>query len=237
MHHNEFGAHEVLEAHEVLTDTIDGINQFELYRPHVNDQQLGQILDRQVRFMHQEYQSLSTYMNQRRGVSPAIYQSRSGKQPIQYGLRSPSDVVPHHGAGRLDDRDVASGMMGCAKSSAVLRMNAALECADPTLRNMMIQGAISSAEQAYESFSYMNQRGMYQVPTMQSRTQATLMHTYHPPVGGMGVGRQEMMQPHVGNPELTRTGATPPGMPGAGIAPLGRPGAGMMPGAGFNRPS
>lgn len=93
MHHNEFGVHEILEAHEVLTDTIDGINQYELYRPHVTDPQLGQILDRQVRFMHQEYQNMSTYLNQRRGVSPAIYQSRSGKQPVQYGLRNPSGVV------------------------------------------------------------------------------------------------------------------------------------------------
>ena len=34
------GAHEVMELHEVLCDAINGINQFELYRPHIQDQQL-----------------------------------------------------------------------------------------------------------------------------------------------------------------------------------------------------
>lgn len=212
MQNREFGAHEVLEAHEVLTSTIDGINHFELFRPHVSDPQLAQILDKQVRFMHQEYQTLSTYMNQRRGVSPAIYQSRSGKQPVQYGLHNPSDVVPHHATGRLDDRDVASGMMGCAKSSAVLRMNAALECADPTLRNMMTQGAVSCSEQAYETFNYMNQKGMYQVPTMQDRTQNTLMHTYHPPVSGIGMPQPGMTQPGMIRPEMTHPGMHQTGM-------------------------
>lgn len=122
-------------------------------------------------------------------------------------------------------------MLGCAKSSAVLRMNAAQECADPTLRNMMVQGAVSCSEQAYETFVYMNQKGMYQVPTMKDRTQATLMHTYHPPVGGgirpemhhasmalAGTVRQGTGHPAVGNPEITRTGLSPMGMPGAGPA-------------------
>jgi len=214
MQSREFGAHEIMEAHEVLTDTIDGINQFELYRPQVKDPQLAQILDKQVRFMNQEYQNLSTYMNQHRGVSPAIYQSRSGKQPVQYGLRNPSDVVPHQGAGRLDDRDIASGMLGCSKSSAVLRVSAAVECADPTLRNMIVQGAVSCSEQAYETFSFMNQKGMYQVPTMQEKTQSTLMQTYHPPVTDMGMMQQGMGQTGVGQqqPGMAQTGASQPGI-------------------------
>lgn len=30
---NPLGAHELMEVHEVLTNTIDGINQFQLYQP------------------------------------------------------------------------------------------------------------------------------------------------------------------------------------------------------------
>ncbi|MCL6638656.1 MAG: spore coat protein [Firmicutes bacterium] len=176
-----------MEAHEVLTDIIDGINRLELYRPHVSDPELARILDKQVRFAHQEYQNLSTYLNQHRGVSPEIYRSRSGRQPV-YGLRNPSPVSPAHDPGRMDDRDVASGMLGCHKSSAILKMSATLECADPTLRQMMLNSAVSCAEMAYETFTFMNQKGMYQVPTMQDRTQHTLLNTYHVPAGGIGMG-------------------------------------------------
>lgn len=183
MHHTEFGAHEVMEAHEVLTDIIDGINQFELYRPHVNDPDLARILDKQLRFMHQEYQNMSGYLNQHRGVSTETYRSRINKQPV-YGLRNPSPVNPAHEAGKLDDRDVASGMLGCNKASALLQMNACLECADPTLRSMILNGAISCAEKSYEIFSFMNQKGMYQVPTMLDKTQHTLLGAYHAPVAG-----------------------------------------------------
>lgn len=175
--HPQLGAHEIMEAHEVLTDTIDGINQFHLYRPHVRDQQLQQILEKQVNFMEQEYQNMVSMLSQHRGVSAEPYQSRINAG-IKYGLRNPSPVAPHETAGQLTDRDVASGMLGCAKSTAVLRMSAGLECADPQIRRAIIQCAVSSAEMAYETFSFMNQRGMYQVPTMPMRTESNLMGTY-----------------------------------------------------------
>jgi len=41
-----------------------------------------------------------------------------------------------------------------------------------------MQGAVSCSEMAYETFSFMNQRGMYQVPTMPMRTESNFMGTY-----------------------------------------------------------
>ena len=37
----QFGAHEVMEVHEVLSSAINAINQCQLYRPHVQDQHLA----------------------------------------------------------------------------------------------------------------------------------------------------------------------------------------------------
>ncbi|MCL6612671.1 MAG: spore coat protein [Peptococcaceae bacterium] len=175
--HQQLGAHEVMEAHEVLTDIIDGINRFMLYRPHVRDQQLQQILDKQVNYMEQEYNNMVSLLSRQRGVPAEPYQSRINAG-VKYGLRNPSPVTLHESLRQLDDRDVASGMLGCAKASAVLRMAAGLECADPQLRRMVIQGAVSSAEMAYETFSYMNQRGMYQVPAMPMRTESNFLGSY-----------------------------------------------------------
>ena len=79
----------------------------------------------------------------------------------------------------MDDRDVASGMLGCHKASATMRMHAALECADPQLRRMMQQGAINCSEQAYEVWQYMNDKGYYQVPTMKQMTTDTVIQSYN----------------------------------------------------------
>ncbi|MBA4494791.1 spore coat protein [Paenactinomyces guangxiensis] len=181
----QLGAHEIMEMHEVLTDTIDGINQFELYRPHVTDPQLGTILDNQIQYMIQEYNQMVAAVNQKmQGQTIPTRQFR--QRPIStpsYGLNNPTPERPNASIQEMDDRDVASGMLGCAKSSATLRMHAALECADPQLRRMLTQGAVSCAEQAYETFQYMNQKGYYQVPTMQTNTTSTMMSMYQPTYG------------------------------------------------------
>jgi len=173
----KLGAHEVMQAHEVLTDIIDGINQFELYRPHVKDQQLMQILDNQVNHMYGSYQNLVNYLHNQ-GMGSAVPYRIPRTQNVKYGLRQPSPVEPNASINYMDDRDVASGMMGCAKASALVCTAAALECADPNLRNMITNCCVSSINQAYELFQYMNQRGMYQVPTLPDKTTQTMLNTY-----------------------------------------------------------
>lgn len=173
----QYGAHEVMEIHEVLTDTIDGINQFQLYRPHVADSQLQSIVDKQIQFMTQEYNNLVQAMNQRGMTNSTPYRAPINQQPA-YGLNNPQAQSPNTSMQQMNDRDVASGMLGCHKSSAGMRMMASLECADPQIRRMIQQGATNCAEQAYEIWQYMNQKGYYQVPTMKEMTTNTMMNTY-----------------------------------------------------------
>ena len=182
----QYGAHEVMEVHEVLSDTIDGINQFQLYRPHTRDQQLRGILDKQIQFMTQEYNNMVQAINQR-GMGQAVpYRPVRNANPV-YGLDNPGTLTPNSSPNEMDDRDVASGMLGCHKASATMRMIAALECADPELRRMIQQGAINCSEQAYEVWQYMNQKGYYQVPTMKEMTTSTMMNTYSSAnTGGLG---------------------------------------------------
>ncbi len=173
----DLGAREVMEIHEVLSNTIDGINQFQLYRPHVKDHQLRTILDRHIDFMTQEYNQLVQAVNQRGRGRAIPYRAPRNVSP-SYGLRQPSPQAPNLAANELDDRDVASGMLGCHKASASMKMMASLECADPQLRRMIQQGAINCSEQAYEVWQYMNQKGYYQVPTLKDTTTQTMIGTY-----------------------------------------------------------
>ena len=49
------GAHEVMDVHEVLSASIGALNMFVMLRPHVQDPELLNILDRQYAFMLDEY--------------------------------------------------------------------------------------------------------------------------------------------------------------------------------------
>ena len=97
-----------------------------------------------------------------------------------YGLKNPSPNAPNTSPEEMDDRDVASGMLGCHKASASIRMKGSLEFADPTLRRMLQQGAINCSEQAFEVWNYMNHNGYYQVPTMKPMTTSTVLNTFNP---------------------------------------------------------
>lgn len=174
----QYGAHEMMEIHEVLTDAIDGINQFQLYRPHVKDARLLTMLDNQIRHMTQEYNNMVNMMNHTGRGEAVPYRAPSKMAAPVYGLNNPATQMPNVSMTDMNDRDVASGMLGCHKASACTRMVASLECADPQIRRMIQQGAINCSEQAYEVWQYMNHQGYYQVPTMKDMTTNTMMNSY-----------------------------------------------------------
>jgi hypothetical protein len=68
----------------------------------------------------------------------------------------------------------------------------------PDISDEKIKQELLAVEQAYELFTFMNQRGMYQVPTMQQQTQDNFMNIYQ------HSGTQGMM-PHQAN--INYTGA------------------------------
>lgn len=174
------GAHEVMEVHEVLNGTIDAINQMQLVRPRVQDQRLGQMLDHQLQFATNEYNSLVDLLHSQGMGQAAPYRStRSGFQPT-YGLQQPGSMSPNTAPDQLDDRDISSILLGIHKASAVKKMLGALECANPNIRRALQQGAVNCAEQAYEIWQYMNELGYYQVPTMKEITTQTMANVYQP---------------------------------------------------------
>lgn len=173
----QFGAHEIMEVHEVLSCMIEGINRFSLYKQFIQDPQLNSIMDSHLQFMNQSYNNITSYLHNRGSINSVPYHGVK-KSTVQYGLRNPSPVQPHNNVQNLDDRDVAMSMLSYHKSSALLSTSAALECADPTLRKLLQDSANSCMNEAYECFMYMNQRGMYQVPTMQQNTTNTMVNSY-----------------------------------------------------------
>ena len=187
-----YGAHEVMEVHEVLTCAIDGINQMQMLRPLVRDQRLAQMLDHQLQFTLNEYNGMVQMIHQQGMGQATPYRAvKNAAQPV-YGLDHPERMTPNMSANQMDDRDIASMLLGFHKSSAAKKMLAALECANPDIRRAMQQGAVNCSEQAYEVWQYMNKSGYYQVPTMKDVTTNTMMNLYETAGTTHQVGMQAM---------------------------------------------
>jgi len=179
MQTHQYGAHEVMELHEVMNATIDGINTCQLYMPHTKDPELRQILTNQLQFMTDEYNRLVHLINGR-GAGMAIpYRPRTnGFQ--QTGMAPVNAMMPNANAQQLDDRDISSAVLGIHKAGAKIRLNAALECADWEIRSTLMQGANNCANQAYDIWGYMNRRGYYPLPSMQEIANTHILRGYQP---------------------------------------------------------
>jgi spore coat protein CotF len=172
-----YGAHEVLEVSEILRMAIDSIHVGQMFRPLVKDQQLTQIIDRQLQFMVQEYNGMVNMLNHR-GMQQAIpYRTPLNVTP-QYGLNQPPKEQPVGSPQQMNDGDVGSVLLGSMKSSASMKMMASLECADPEIRRALAQSSVNCNEMAYEIWNFMNQKGYYQVPTMKDTTAYDYLNSF-----------------------------------------------------------
>lgn len=177
-----FGAHETMEAHEMLNEKVNLINHFSMYAEQCEDQRLRQMLQAHLNTAIRHYDQLVAYTHDysaAQGGPQAYGMPPSSPQQIKYGLHQPIPQIPQM-HGRLNDKQILFAMLSFHKQSAKSHMAASLECADPNLRQMLMDGAVTCSNQAYEVFLFMNEQGQYQVPTMNDHTAKTFLHSYKP---------------------------------------------------------
>ncbi|WP_462413307.1 spore coat protein [Neobacillus sp. Marseille-QA0830] len=176
-----FGAHETMEVHEILAEKINMISHFNLYATQVKNPQLKEIIKRHQQEEVNSYDVIVAYTHDYQPFMPLPSSANINVQPeqIQYGLNNPSMIAPETNA-VFNDYEVALAMLHCHKNGAANGMKASLEIADPNLRQMLMNGAVNCANQAYEVFLFMNQQGYYQIPQLKDHTAKTLLHSYQP---------------------------------------------------------
>ncbi|GIM45062.1 coat protein F [Collibacillus ludicampi] len=183
-----YGAHEAMEAHEILGEKICMIDHFSMYAQQCQDPVLRNMIDRHLQYAIQSYNELVSYTHDYHAVSPQAAQISqvANPQSIQYGLRNPAPASPQMNTGRFTDQQIAVALLCAHKNSAKNHMSAALECSDPNLRQLMVNSANACAHQAFEVFQYMNQKGWYQVPTLETHTAKTMLHRHQPVASTQG---------------------------------------------------
>ncbi|WNQ09780.1 spore coat protein [Paenibacillus aurantius] len=177
-----FGAHETMEVHEILNEKVNQINHFAWYARQAQNPQLRQMIERHLQSAVEFYDQIVSYTHDYNHAQPqmqGVGMVSDTVEQIKYGLHNPARLSPQTGGG-MKDTDIASAVLLCHKNSAKNAMTASLECADPNVRQLLMNTANACAIQAYEVFQLMNEQGQYQVPTMSEHTAKTFLHTFQP---------------------------------------------------------
>lgn len=189
----KFGTHEAMEVHEVLSENTCMIDHYAMYLNQCQDPELRKILERQQRYMADTYNTMINVM-QGQGIdvssTPRINTNQTtmmagGNQP-DYAIQQVSPVMPNTEAKTLSDRAISMGALVFHKCGSIRSTGAALECANPNLRNLLVTAARSCMEMSYEIFQYMNNKGWYPVPAMPENIMSQIQQTYQPAVTGQG---------------------------------------------------
>lgn len=113
------GAHEVMDVHEVLSASIGALNMFVMLRPHVQDPELLNILDRQYAFMLDEYNITAECF--KTGQDPSHptrkYCMQIGNDS-KYGLTPSEPKKPITSANEIDDSIISGFMLSQHKALA-----------------------------------------------------------------------------------------------------------------------
>lgn len=173
------GAHEVMDVHEVLSASIGALNTFIFLRPHVQDQELLNILDRQYAFMLDEYNITAECF--KTGQDPS-HPTRSYKMQMgndsKYGLTPGQPKKPMQSANEINDGIISGLLLSCHKAGSTGKTGAALESTNPVVRRVLQDSIPNCIEMAYELSLYQNKKGYYQIPQLSQPDMQAMLNMY-----------------------------------------------------------
>lgn len=178
------GGHELFDVHEVLSSMVAGLDQKVLLRPHVKDQVLLNMLDRQYAFSVDEYNI--TVECFKTGTDPShptsTYKMVQGNDFV-YGLKPTPPKKPIQNANEITDAMISGFLLGSAKASATAKTSAALETTNPVVRRVLADSIPNCIEMAYELSIYQNKHHYYQVPQLSQQDMQGVLNSFAPVQG------------------------------------------------------
>nr|WP_238389632.1 spore coat protein [Virgibacillus sp. MSP4-1] len=173
------GGHEVLDLHEVLSGLIGQMEQYMLYKEHIQDQELMTICQNQSAFMNSQYNIMVEAFSTGKDPSmPTSSYKMNQSNEVTYGLTPSQPSKPKQSVSELDDKCISSFMMGLAKANATAMTTASLEATNPVVRRVLADSIPNFIEMAYELFLYQNKNGYYQVPQLAQQDMQQILNSF-----------------------------------------------------------
>jgi len=173
------GGHELMDVHEVLSCTISTLDQYLLYKQHVKDPELTDIINRQHQFMLDNYNILTECFKS--GMNPSHHTSRyemTQSNDVVYGLTPSQPRKPKMNASEIGDRCISNYMLGLIKADSAFLTKAALEVTNPVVRRVIADSVPNYIEMAYEIFQYQNKHQYYQVAQLNAQDMQLVLNSY-----------------------------------------------------------
>lgn len=173
------GGHEVFDVQEVLTGTIGVLNSYIMFRQHIKDQELRDILDRQYQFIADEYNiTLDCFKSGTDPSKPTQTYKMTENNNFIYGLTPTQPKKPVQSASQLSDECISSLMLDTAKASAQQKTIAALEVTNPVVRRVLADSVPNCIEMAYEISHYQNKNHYYQIPQLAQQDMQQMVNSF-----------------------------------------------------------
>ncbi|AIE60030.1 spore coat protein [Bacillus methanolicus] len=178
------GGHEVFDVHEVLSGSIGALNTYTLLRQFVKDPELADIMDRQYRFLQDEYNiTLECFKT---GTDPSkptqSYKMKQGNDFV-YGIKPSQPKKPIQSASEINEEIVSGFLLGALKSMASMKTMAALETTNPVVRRVLADSVPNCIEMAYEINIYQNKHHYYQIPQLAQQDMQQFLNSFAPAQG------------------------------------------------------
>ncbi|PIC76479.1 MULTISPECIES: spore coat protein [Sporosarcina] len=182
------GGHELFDVKEILSATVGALNQAMILRPHVQDPELLDILDRQYRFTLDEYNILVESFKTGKDPSHPTqrYQMKAGSDFI-YGMKEKAPSKPIQSTGEISDEIISGFLLGATKEGATGKTAASLEVCNPVVRRVLADSVPNCIEMAYELSIYQNKHQYYQVPQLNDQDMNMLLNSFAPSQGQPGM--------------------------------------------------
>lgn len=184
MQNMNHGGHELFDLHEVLSCTINVLDQFMMFRQFVQDNELLDILDRQYNFtlFHYNITAECFSTGQKPSQETQTYMIQNLSQPI-YGIKPTQPKKPNQSLADVKDAGISAHMLGLVKSHATLLTMTSLEVTNPAVRRVLASQVQNFIEMAYEIFLYQNRNAYYQVPQLEASDMQKMLNTFVPAQG------------------------------------------------------
>ena len=173
------GGHELFDLHETLSGAVASLNQMMLLRPHVKDQELLDILDRQYRFALDEYNiTVECFKTGQDPSHPTQSYKMTQGNDFVYGMKQSQPKKPMQSEAEISDEIISGFMLAACKSSASAKTMAALETTNPVVRRVLADSVPNCIEMAYELSIYQNKHHYYQVPQLAQQDMTQLLNSF-----------------------------------------------------------
>lgn len=181
IHNLNHGGHELFDMHEVISTTISVLDQFMMYRPYVQDQELLSILDRQYNFILSQYNlTVECFTTGEKPSQETSTYMMNASTNVTYGITPSQPKKPNQSLADIKDAGISGYMLGLIKTSASLLTMAAVEVNNPVVRRVLASQVQHYIEMAYEIFLYQNKHAYYQVPQLDRSDMQQMLMAFVP---------------------------------------------------------